>query len=138
MGSALSSFFGGAADAATEDSSQEPSSVTSFHSSARWQLHFNEAKESPKLMVIDFAASWCGPCKIMEPAVKAMASRFTDVQFSKIDVDELNDVAQEFKIEAMPTFVLVKKGKEVDRVVGAKKDELEKKIVKHRALQAAA
>jgi thioredoxin 1 len=40
-------------------------------------------------MVIDFAASWCGPCKHMEPAVHAMAAKFTDVQFAKIDVDEL-------------------------------------------------
>lgn len=40
-------------------------------------------------MVIDFAASWCGPCKMMEPVVQAMASKFTDVEFVKIDVDEL-------------------------------------------------
>lgn len=83
-------------------------------------------------MVIDFAASWCGPCKQMEPAVHAMAAKFTDVQFAKIDVDELTDVAQEFGVQAMPTFVLVKKGNEVDRVVGAKKEELQRKIEKHR------
>lgn len=41
-------------------------------------------------MVIDFAASWCGPCKLIEPEVKAMAAKFTDVQFAKIDVDELS------------------------------------------------
>lgn len=46
-------------------------------------------------------------------------------------------MAQEFQVQAMPTFVLVKNGKEVDRVVGAKKDELEKKIEKHKAIQAA-
>ena len=40
-------------------------------------------------MVIDFAASWCGPCRFMEPAVKSMASTYTDVGFVKIDVDEL-------------------------------------------------
>ena len=85
-------------------------------------------------MVIDFAASWCGPCKFMEPAVQAMAEKFSDVGFVKIDVDQLPDVAQEFAVQAMPTFVLVKNGKEVDRVIGAKKDELEKKVAKHRAL----
>ncbi|KAK8644292.1 hypothetical protein V6N13_123603 [Hibiscus sabdariffa] len=72
-------------------------------------------------MVIDFSASWCGPCKLMEPPLTAMADKFSDV-------DELPDVAQEFGVQAMPTFVLLKKGKEVDRVVGAKKDELQKKI----------
>ncbi|KAI3407584.1 Thioredoxin domain-containing protein, partial [Psidium guajava] len=87
-------------------------------------------------MVIDFAASWCGPCRMMEPAVRAMATEFTDVEFAKIDVDELSDVAREFGVQAMPTFVLVKKGKEVDRIVGSVKDELKMKIQKHRALMA--
>ena len=50
----------------------------------------------------------------------------------------MQDVAQEFQVQAMPTFVLVKGGKEIDRVVGAKKDELERKVEKHRVLLAAA
>lgn len=41
-------------------------------------------------MVVDFAASWCGPCKFMEPVVKDMAAKYTDVDFVKIDVDELS------------------------------------------------
>ncbi|KAI5558763.1 hypothetical protein POPTR_017G076700v4 [Populus trichocarpa] len=131
IGSILSYLFG--ASAAGEDSASDgQSGVTAFHSSARWQLHFNSIKNTNQLMVIDFAASWCGPCKHMEPAVHAMAAKFTDVQFAKIDVDELPDVAQEFGVQAMPTFVLVKKGNEVDRVVGAQKEELQRKIEKHR------
>ncbi|XP_075648447.1 thioredoxin H2 [Castanea sativa] len=140
MGSIISSFLGGGAtaeEAAATSSETSSSRILSFHSPARWQLHFNNSKDSSQLMVIDFAASWCGPCKFMEPAIHAMASKFTEVEFAKIDVDELPDVAQEFQVQAMPTFVLVKNGKEVDRVVGAKKDELEKKIEKHKAIQAA-
>lgn len=133
MGSVVSGLLGGgAADAS--DSTLEGSGVNVFHSSERWLLHFNASKESNQLMVIDFAATWCGPCKFMEPAVKSMASKYTDVDFVKIDVDELPDVAQEFTVQAMPTFVLLKKGKELERVIGAKKDELEKKIQKHRAV----
>ncbi|XP_048328784.1 thioredoxin H2 [Ziziphus jujuba] len=131
MGGILSSLLGGPA-AAEAASSSEPSQVRSFHSSERWQLHFNEVKESNKLVVIDFSATWCGPCKLMEPIFNALSSKFTDVDFVKIDVDELSKVAQEFGVQAMPTFVLVKKGKEVDRLIGAKKEELEKKIEKHR------
>ncbi|CDP02192.1 unnamed protein product [Coffea canephora] len=131
MGSVLSSFFGGEGAAAAAESS-EPSRVTTFHSSNRWQLHFNSSKQLNKLMVVDFAASWCGPCKLMEPLVKDMSGKYTDIDFVKIDVDELPDVAQEHKVQAMPTFLLLKQGKEVDRIVGAKKDELEKKILKHR------
>ncbi|GAB4832165.1 Cytoplasmic thioredoxin isoenzyme 2 [Ancistrocladus abbreviatus] len=134
MGAILSALFGGGAAAAAEESSAEPSRIMTFHSSNRWQLHYNSIKNSNQLMVIDFAASWCGPCRFMEPAVQAMASKFTDVEFAKIDVDELPDVSQEFAVRAMPTFVLLKQGNEVDRVVGAKKDELEKKIEKHRSI----
>lgn len=83
-------------------------------------------------MVVDFSASWCGPCKLMEPVINAMSSKFADVEFIKIDVDELSDVAKEFGVRAMPTFVLLKQGKEVDRVVGADKDELKNKVEKHR------
>ncbi|KAK7245925.1 hypothetical protein RIF29_40779 [Crotalaria pallida] len=132
MGAFLSSLLGGG-EASAGGTSSEPSRVQSFHSSARFQLHFNELKASSKLVVIDFSASWCGPCKFIEPAIHAMADKFTDVEFIKIDVDELSDVSREFGVQAMPTFVLLKKGKEIDRVVGAKKDELEKKVQKHRA-----
>ncbi|XP_058185367.1 thioredoxin H2-like [Rhododendron vialii] len=132
MGAILSSLWGGGAATDSSESSLEPSSVVVFHSSNRWQLHFNDSKNIPKLMVVDFSASWCPPCKLMEPVINAMSSKFTDVEFIKIDVDELKDVAQEFGVKAMPTFVLLKQGKEVDRVVGAKKDELEKKVEKHR------
>lgn len=134
MGGILSSVMGGEAAAAesTASESSGPSRVTAYHSSHRWQLHFNECKNLNKLIVIDFSATWCGPCKFMEPAFNDMSAKYTDVDFAKIDVDELADVAREFGVQAMPTFVLLKQGKEVARVVGAKKDELEKKILSHR------
>ncbi|KAK3038583.1 hypothetical protein RJ639_027246 [Escallonia herrerae] len=108
------------------------SQVIAFHSSSVWKTHFEASKESSKLLVIDFTATWCGPCRYMEPALNLFADTYTDVEFIKIDVDELPDVTREFRVEAMPTFLLIKRGKEVDRVVGAKKDELQKKIEKHR------
>ncbi|KAL0336293.1 UNVERIFIED_CONTAM: Thioredoxin H2 [Sesamum radiatum] len=83
-------------------------------------------------IVIDFTASWCGPCQYIQPAINDFAEKYTDVEFIKLDVDELHDVAEEFGVQAMPTFILIKKGKEVDKVVGAKKDDLQKKIEKHR------
>ncbi|PIM99991.1 Thioredoxin [Handroanthus impetiginosus] len=134
MGSTLSALLGGGAAAAAEsaDEPSGPSRVTAFHSSHRWKLHFDSTKQLNKLMVVDFSATWCGPCRFMEPVFNDMSTRFTDVDFAKIDVDELADVAKEFGVQAMPTFVLLKQGKEVDRVVGARKDELEQKILKHR------
>ncbi|XVE92552.1 hypothetical protein REPUB_Repub01dG0107500 [Reevesia pubescens] len=106
--------------------------IVEMHSTSQWRGQLEASKQSNKLLVIDFTATWCGPCRQMEPAIEKYASIYEDVEFIKIDVDILADVAQEFKVEAMPTFVLVKKGKEVDRIVGASKSELQKMIEKHR------
>ncbi|KAL4577232.1 hypothetical protein LXL04_013337 [Taraxacum kok-saghyz] len=133
MGSVASALMGGGEQNAPDgDSSSEESRVIEFHSSNRWQLHYNQAKQSPKLMVVDFSATWCGPCKMLEPFIRSLASKYQEIDFIKIDVDELKDVAQQFEVQAMPTIVLLKQGKEIGRVVGAKKDELEKKILQNR------
>ncbi|XP_057508357.1 thioredoxin H2-like [Actinidia eriantha] len=107
--------------------------VVEFHSSAQWKAHFEFSKDTTKLMVIDFTALWCAPCRFMEPTINAFAAKYTDVEFIKIDVDEMMDVAQEFCVQAMPTFVLIKRGEIVDNVTGAKKEELQNKIEKHMA-----
>ena len=106
--------------------------ILEFQSNEQWKAHFNACKETNKLMVIDFTATWCGPCKFMEPTIKEFANRYSEVEFVKIDVDKFTEVAAEFGVEAMPTFILVKRGKEVDRLVGAKKDDLQSKIEKHK------
>ncbi|XP_062214300.1 thioredoxin H2-2-like [Phragmites australis] len=122
----MGSFFSSFLPAAPAD--DPDSAVVAAHSKATWDEQWEAHKSAAKLLVIDFSASWCGPCRFIEPSFKEMASRFTDAIFVKIDVDELSEVARTWKVEAMPTFVLVKDGKEVSRVVGAKKDELERKI----------
>ncbi|GFQ07983.1 thioredoxin h2 [Phtheirospermum japonicum] len=133
MGGIISNLIGGgAAEESIAGESSGPSRVAAFHSSQRWQLHFNESKQLNKLVVVDFSATWCGPCKMMEPVFNGLSVKYSDVDFVKIDVDELSDVAREFGVQAMPTFLLLKQGKEVERVVGAKKDDLEQKILKHR------
>ncbi|XP_055806520.1 thioredoxin H4-like [Solanum dulcamara] len=108
--------------------------VIAFHTSTKWKLHFDFLKDTNKLVLIDFTATWCGPCKYMESVLNDFAAKYTDVEFVKIDVDELADVAQEYGVQAMPTFVLIKKGKVVDKIVGADKDGLKMKIEKHRAM----
>ncbi|KAF7024267.1 LOW QUALITY PROTEIN: hypothetical protein CFC21_036637 [Triticum aestivum] len=62
--------------------------VAAVHSKPAWDKHWEEHRNASKLMVIDFSASWYGPCRFIEP-LKEMASRFADALFVKIDVDEL-------------------------------------------------
>ncbi|XP_021908693.1 thioredoxin H-type-like [Carica papaya] len=111
---------------------RKTSQLTEVHSKKLWKTRFHASKNTNTLVVIDFTASWCGPCKLMEPTIKDCAAKFTDIEFFKIDVDMLGDVAEEFEVDAMPTIVLMKNGEELDRVVGAKPGELLQKIEKHR------
>ena len=73
------------------------------------------------LRVIDFYADWCGPCHMMEPIIKELEKELGDkVKFEKVDVDAENEKAQQYEVLSIPTFVIIKDGKEVDRIVGAR------------------
>ena len=76
-------------------------------------------------VLVDFTASWCGPCKKIGPYFEELATKYTDVIFVKIDVDDLDDVAAECGISAMPTFQLYSNGVKVQELTGADKDKLE-------------
>ncbi|ESR51795.1 Thioredoxin H7 [Citrus sinensis] len=107
--------------------------VMELQSKHQWRSQYEASKQSDRLVVIYYTAAWCGPCKFIDPYVKDFAAMYTDVQFIKIDVDWLPEAAKAFDlIDVLPTFVLVKRGKEIDRVVGAKKDELQMKTEKRR------
>ncbi|XAR53243.1 Monodehydroascorbate reductase (NADH) [Bertholletia excelsa] len=108
------------------------SRVRAFHSPAKWKAHFASSKATDKLMVIEFTASWCVPCRTMEPTIEEYAAKYSDVEFIKLDVDELMNVSMEFGVQAMPTFILMKRGSVVDKVTGVRREELLNKIEKHR------
>ncbi|KYN19855.1 Thioredoxin-2, partial [Trachymyrmex cornetzi] len=65
------------------------------------------------LVVIDFFAVWCGPCKMIGPLIEELSKEMLDVVFLKVDVDECEDIAAEYEISSMPTFVFIKEGKVV-------------------------
>ncbi|KMT09491.1 hypothetical protein BVRB_6g129610 [Beta vulgaris subsp. vulgaris] len=109
----------------------EEGQVISCHTDQAWEEQLTKANESKKLMVVDFTASWCGPCRAIAPFLAELARKFPGVIFVKVDVDELKQVASDWAIEAMPTFMLLLEGKIVGKVVGAKKDELQQAIEKH-------
>merc|ERR1712232_1007010 len=68
-----------------------------------------------QLVVIDFTASWCGPCKMIAPLFKEMSEEITGVVFLKVDVDENPETAAKYSVSAMPTFLFIKGGEVVDR-----------------------
>lgn len=85
-----------------------------------------------KLVVIDFFATWCGPCKEMEPVFKALAKENSDVVFLKSDVDKADDLAEKYEIEIVPTFIFIKNNKKVDKLVGGSQNKLKELIKKHK------
>ncbi|KAG4214320.1 Thioredoxin H-type [Gossypium arboreum] len=109
----------------------EEGQVIACHTVESWQQQLQMGNESNKLVVVDFTASWCGPCRFISPILVDLAKKLPNVIFLKVDVDELKSVAQSWAIEAMPTFVFLKGGTIIDKLVGARKDELQQKIAFH-------
>lgn len=88
---------------------------------------FNAALKAAgkKLVVVDFAAVWCGPCKRLAPQLEALAKKTPDALFYKVDVDENSETAEKYEITGMPTIIFFKNGKKVATVVGANFSKIE-------------
>jgi len=84
------------------------------------------------LVLVDFWAEWCGPCRMLSPIVEELSGEMSTVQFRKMNVDENPSVASSLGISAIPTMVLYKDGAPVDRIVGLMpKDHLKKALERH-------
>lgn len=77
-----------------------------------------EVLQSDKPVLVDFFATWCGPCKMLSPIVDQLADEHPEVKVCKLDVDENQDLAQQFQVMSIPTLILFKDGQAASKVVG--------------------
>lgn len=82
-----------------------------------------EVLESKVPVLVDFWATWCGPCQMVGPIVEEIAEEVTDVKICKVDVDENAELAREYHVMSIPMFMAFKDGQVVKRDVGAKSKE---------------
>lgn len=89
-----------------------------------------EVMQSDIPVIVDFWATWCPPCKILAPVFEELAGEYEGkMKFAKLDTDEVRAVAQKYSIMSIPTLIVFKGGKEVERMVGAlPKESLKEKI----------
>ena len=77
-----------------------------------------EVLNSDKPVLLDFWASWCGPCRMVAPSIEAIAQERSDIKVGKINVDEEPELARQFRIVSIPTLVVMKDGKIVNQALG--------------------
>ncbi|KAJ9162641.1 hypothetical protein P3X46_022400 [Hevea brasiliensis] len=102
--------------------------VIGIHSTSELETKLNAASRTSRLAILYFTATWCGPCRYVSPLFTNLATKYPKTVFLKVDIDDARDVAGKWNISSVPTFFFIKNGKEIDKVVGADKNGLERKI----------
>jgi len=104
--------------------------VTGIHSEEDWEAQVLSQKG---LVVVDFFAVWCPPCRSAAPVYGELSTQFLDADFVKVDVDELKRIARSCGVSSMPTFQLYSNGKMVDQTIGFSRANIEAMLRKHSA-----
>ena len=80
-------------------------------------------------VLVDFWASWCGPCRMLAPVFEELGKEVKKVKFAKVDITENEEIAQKYGVMSIPTLIIFKDGKEIDRRMGALPKDLLKKWI---------
>jgi thioredoxin 1 len=79
-----------------------------------------EVLKSDKLVLVDFWASWCGPCKMLSPIIDEISEEVADIKFCKVNTDEADTLALKYRVMSIPTLILFKNGEPAATSIGAK------------------
>jgi len=90
-----------------------------------------QTEDPMRLIVVDFTAKWCGPCKVISPIFSELSSKFPHCRFLKVDVDDAKEVAAQEGVSSMPTFKFYKQGNSIESFSGANPQKLEQLIKQH-------
>lgn len=89
-----------------------------------------EVLQSDKTVLVDFFATWCGPCKMLSPLVDELAAAHPEVKVCKIDVDQSPDLAQQFQVMSIPTLIVFKNGQAASKVLGLQSKAALEQLIK--------
>ena len=78
-----------------------------------------EVLQADKTVLVDFWASWCGPCKMLSPVIEEIADERSDIKVGKVNIDEHPELAQKYGVMSIPTVLVIKDSEEVNKSVGA-------------------
>ncbi|XP_050235154.1 thioredoxin H4-1-like [Mercurialis annua] len=102
-------------------------SVHQVNTIQKWEEKLHEATKQDKIIIVNFCSSWCSPSKSIAPIYCDLADRYSSVIFLSIDTNELRELSSSWEVKSTPTFFFLKDGRQLDKLVGADKLELEKK-----------
>ncbi|KAL9236105.1 hypothetical protein vseg_010809 [Gypsophila vaccaria] len=103
-------------------------SVSLVTTKEAWEQKLSQASRESKIVLANFSAAWCGPCKMIAPYYCELSEKYPSLMFLTVDVDELSDLSTSYEIKATPTFFFLKDGQQIDKLVGCNKTELATKI----------
>lgn len=124
LGGIIAVMSGTSKDFMKENSKTNSMENTKMQINIGSETAFEKIMQSKGVYLLDFYGEWCSPCKVLEPVIEAVAKKFEGkATVCKVNVRQLSNKAAEFKIEGIPTVVIIRDGREIERLVGLRKQE---------------